>query len=106
MSHFLQRNIHEYTLNCSISVIATITNKSSLNSRIYSPRGYHLFQALERIPDLEQCDRKRIIRKLCANVKSKSVNWDKWSRLTEGYQLGDIEQFVNRAEFYAHRDGI
>lgn len=36
----------------------------------------------------------------------KQVDYDKFSQLTEGYKIADLVQLVERAVFYAHRNGI
>lgn len=55
-----------------------------------------------------QEDRKKIIVELCQSdqVKCRKINFDKFSNLTEGYTVGYLLQFVERAIFYAHRNGI
>lgn len=55
-----------------------------------------------------QDNRKKVIEELCQNghVKCKNVNYEKFALLTEGYTIGYLLQFVERAIFYAHRKGI
>lgn len=54
VSDIIQHLIMEYTESNPITVIATITNKNSLNQRLYTSRGKHLFQKIYKIPDLEK----------------------------------------------------
>lgn len=53
-----------------------------------------------------QDDRKKIITELCdgAQVKCEKLNFEKFANLTEGYTVGYLQQFVERAIFYAHRN--
>lgn len=60
--------IEEFTKNNSISVIATVTNLSNLNRRIYSSRGHHLFNYIINLPNL---DKVRI------NIKFHSIYYTK-----------------------------
>ena len=54
-----------------------------------------------------QSDRYKVIYELCQNdtVKCENVNYEKFSNLTEGYTIGYLMQFVERAIFYAHKNG-
>lgn len=54
VSDIIQHLIVEYTENNPITVIATISNKSSLNQRLYTSRGKHLFQKIYKVPGLEK----------------------------------------------------
>lgn len=54
VSDVIHHLVLEYTQNNPITVIATVTNKSNLNKRIYMSRGRHLFQTIIQIPDLEK----------------------------------------------------
>lgn len=124
----IQHLILEYTHNNPITVIATVTNKNNLNKRIYMSRGRHLFQTIVQIPDLEsvwflrilfssnrtnhfkiislQVDREQVITELCQRFKTNKVNYKKFSSLTEGYTIGDLMQFFEKAVFYAYRIGM
>lgn len=106
VSDVIQSLIQEFTKDGSISILATVSNISNLNKRIFKARGRHLFQHVVKIPGLEKPDREIIIRDLCSKCKiGKSLNWKKFSNLTEGYNIGDLTQFVERAIFYAYRNG-
>lgn len=99
--------IHEFTKDNSIVVLATVSNISNLNKRIYTARGRHEFQKVVTIPQLEKADREQILKDLCQSCKiGKNVNWPKFATLTEGYKIGDLTQFVDRALFYAFRNDI
>lgn len=105
VSDVIQNLIQEFTKDGSISILATVSNISNLNKRIFKARGRHLFQHVVKIPGLEKSDREIIIRDLCNKCKiGKSLNWKKFSNLTEGYNIGDLTQFVERAIFYAYRN--
>lgn len=58
VSDIIQHLIVEYTENNPITIIATISNKSSLNQRLYTSRGKHLFQKIYKVPDLEKVIRQ------------------------------------------------
>ncbi|KAG4077927.1 hypothetical protein HA402_013427 [Bradysia odoriphaga] len=103
VSDVIQHLILEYTQNNPITVIATVTNKNNLNKRIYCSRGRHLFQTIVPIPDLESADREQIITELCQRFKTHKLNYKKFSGLTEGYTIGDLMQFFEKAIFYAYR---
>lgn len=38
-------------------------------------------------------------------IKCQNVNYEKFANLTEGYTIGYLLQFIERAIFYAHRNG-
>lgn len=101
----MQHMLLEYTVANPIVVIATVSNKGNLNKRIYSSRGRHLFQTIYKLADLAQTDREKIIGELCQKTNSDRSEVRKFSILTEGYSMGDLVQFVERAQFYAHKNG-
>lgn len=49
----------------------------------------------------------KIIARVCLSgqVDVKKINYYKFSILTEGYTIGYLLQFVERAIFYAHKNG-
>lgn len=53
-----------------------------------------------------QENRKKIISELCQNdqIKCQKLNYEKFANLTEGYTIGYLLQFIERAIFYAHRN--
>lgn len=53
-----------------------------------------------------QDDREQIITELCQKYKTNKLNYKKFSNLTEGYTIGDLVQFFEKAVFYAYRTGI
>lgn len=99
----VQHLIVEFTTNNPIAVIATVGNEQNLNTRLHSPRGRHIFQMIAKIPDLERDDRETILKELCSHIDSQKLNLEKFANLTEGYNFGDLVQFVERGIFYAYR---
>lgn len=108
VSDVIQQLITSYTRNNAITVIATITSKNSLNQRLYTSRGKHFFQHTYKVPDLNKDNRRKAIEELCndAQVQCDKINYEKFALLTEGYTIGYLLQFVERAVFYAHRKGL
>lgn len=103
MSDVIQHLIIEYTNSNAIAVIATISNIKNLNKRLYSLRGRHLFHKIINIPNLERNDRELILHDLCSHLDNFNIDYQKFANLTEGYNFGDLVQFVERAIFYAYR---
>nr|XP_016935011.1 peroxisome biogenesis protein 1 isoform X1 [Drosophila suzukii] len=104
MADTVHQLIVQYTSNNAIAVIATVNELQSLNKRLSSPRGRHVFQTVARLPSLERADREIILRELCSHINaSKELDLVKFSNLTEGYRKCDLVQFVERAIFYAYR---
>ncbi|CAD7003842.1 unnamed protein product [Ceratitis capitata] len=95
--------IVQYTSDNPIAVVATVNELQSLNKRLYSPRGRHLFQHVTKLPSLERAGREVILKELCSHIESEKLDLRKFSNLTEGYNKGDLVQFVERAIFYAYR---
>lgn len=108
ISDTIKYMISTFTSNNAVSVIATVTNLSNLNKRIYTSRGNHIFEKIYKILDLTKENRAVIIHELCkkCNVKFKDQNFDKLANLTEGYTFGYLIQFIDRAIFYAFRNGM
>ncbi|XP_031632309.1 peroxisome biogenesis factor 1 [Contarinia nasturtii] len=107
VSDIVKYMIATYTENCSIFVIATVTNINNLNQRLYTSRGNHLFGKMYKIPELTKENRKTIIQELCKNSNLKcqnNLNFDKLANLSEGYTIGYFLQFLDRATFYAFRN--
>ncbi|XP_017128639.1 peroxisome biogenesis protein 1 isoform X1 [Drosophila elegans] len=104
MADTVHQLIVQYTSNNAIAVIATVNELQTLNKRLSSPRGRHIFQTVARLPSLERADREIILRELCSHINvSKELDLVKFSNLTEGYRKCDLVQFVERAIFYAYR---
>ncbi|XP_017090085.2 peroxisomal ATPase PEX1 isoform X1 [Drosophila bipectinata] len=104
MADTVHQLIVQYTTNNAIAVIATVNELQTLNKRLSSPRGRHVFQTVARLPNLERADREVILRELCSHISvSKDLDLVKFSNLTEGYRKCDLVQFVERAIFYAYR---
>ncbi|XP_013116715.1 uncharacterized protein LOC106094086 isoform X2 [Stomoxys calcitrans] len=95
--------IVQYTSHHPIAVIATANEVQSLNKRLYSPRGRHLFQTIASLPSLEKYDRETVLKELCSHIESESLDFERFAILTEGYNKGDLVQLVERAIFYAYR---
>ncbi|EDX10414.1 peroxisome biogenesis protein 1 [Drosophila simulans] len=104
MADTVYQLIVQYTTNNAIAVIATVNELQTLNKRLSSPRGRHVFQTVARLPSLERADREIILRELCSHINvAKDLDLVKFSNLTEGYRKCDLVQFVERAIFYAYR---
>lgn len=95
--------IVQYTSSHPIAVIATINDVQTLNTRLYSPRGRHLFQTIVKLPNLELLDREVILKELCGHIKCQKLDLKRFAGLTEGYNYSDLVQLVERAIFYAYR---
>lgn len=130
VSEIIKHLITTYTENTSVSIIATVANINQLNSRLYTSRGNHLFGEIYKISDMSkvrksltsrfstnqnciylfflQENRKRVIQAQCqkSQLKIQNIDYEKFANLTEGYTVGFLLQFLDRAIFYAHRNGI
>uniref|UniRef100_A0A182Q4W1 Peroxisomal ATPase PEX1 n=1 Tax=Anopheles farauti TaxID=69004 RepID=A0A182Q4W1_9DIPT len=106
VSDVIRKQIEEFTYNNPIAVIASISNASNLNCRLHSSRGYHLFQQLVKIPNLDKSDREGALISLFVHRQCKldrRINWKKLANQTEGYAIGGLVQLVDRAVFYAYK---
>ncbi|EDW72705.2 uncharacterized protein Dwil_GK17038 [Drosophila willistoni] len=103
MADTVHQLIMQYTTNNAIAVIATVNELQSLNKRLSSPRGRHVFQTVARLPNLERADREIILKELCSHINGRQLDLVKFSNLTEGYRKCDLVQFIERAIFYAYR---
>ncbi|XP_055855534.1 uncharacterized protein LOC129918818 [Episyrphus balteatus] len=103
IADIVQHLIVEYTATNPISVIATVSSLKKLNRRLYSPRGRHLFQTIAKVPTLGRLGREMILKELCNHIDSEKLDLARFGNLTEGYNKGDLVQFVERAIFYAYR---
>lgn len=54
VADIMQHMLMDYANRTPITIIATITSKNSLNKRLYTSRGRHLFQKLYKISELEK----------------------------------------------------
>ena len=105
--HLLEDFTHDY--GNLVSVLVTVSKLSNLNKVLYRSFGYYLFKNVVKIPNLESDDRRELFKRLllhgAADVKiDKNLDWDKYVRLTEGYQIGDICQFADRVIFFAVKE--
>lgn len=110
-------------------MIGTITNIASLNQRMYTARGNQAYGRIFRISELSkvsglidiiskknskeeyvylQENRRSIMWDFCYKnyIKNDQVDIFKFACLTEGYTIGNLLQFLDRATFYAYRNGM
>lgn len=104
--YMLEEFTHDYGHH--VSILVTVSKLSNLNKVLYRSFGYYLFRSVVRIPNLEADDRRELFKKLfisSADMKIDSLlDWDKYVRITEGYHIGDICQFADRAIFFAIKE--
>lgn len=62
-----------------------------------------MFQTITKLPNLERVDRELVLQELCSHIDSEKLDLQRYALLTEGYNKGDLVQFVERAIFYAYR---
>lgn len=103
IADIIHQLVVQYTSNHPIAVIATVNEVQALNKRLYYPRGRHLFQTIKKLPNLERPDRELVLRDLCSHIHGQKLDFERYALLTEGYNKGDLVQFVERAIFYAYR---
>ncbi|XP_035901380.1 peroxisome biogenesis factor 1 isoform X1 [Anopheles stephensi] len=106
VSDVIRKQIEEFTSNNPIAVIASISSSSNLNRRLHSSRGYHLFQQLVKIPNLDKTDREGALKSLFVHRQCKldrRIDWKRLANQTEGYAIGSLVQLVDRAVFYAYK---
>lgn len=100
--HLLEEFTHDY--GNFVNILVTVSKLSNLNKILYNSFGYYLFKNVVKIPNLEVDDRKELLKKLFDQKSLKigpAVDWEKYARITEGFHVGDIVQFADRAIFYA-----
>ncbi|CAO1430245.1 unnamed protein product [Diamesa serratosioi] len=100
--HLLEEFTHDY--GHLVNILVTVSKLSNLNKILYNSFGYYLFKNVVKIPNLEADDRKELMKKLFDQKTLKieaTVDWEKYARVTEGFHVGDIVQFADRAIFYA-----
>lgn len=105
--HLLEDFTHDY--GNLVSVLVTVSKLSNLNKVLHRSFGYYLFKNVVKIPNLESEDRRELFKRLllygASDVKiDKNLDWEKYVRLTEGYQIGDICQFADRVIFFAVKE--
>uniref|UniRef100_A0AAG5DQQ9 Peroxisomal ATPase PEX1 n=1 Tax=Anopheles atroparvus TaxID=41427 RepID=A0AAG5DQQ9_ANOAO len=106
VSDVVRKQIEEFTSINPIAVIASISSASNLNRRLYSSRGYHLFQHLVKLPNLSKTDHEVALKSLFVHRQCKldrRINWKRLANQTEGYAIGSLVQLVDRAVFYAYK---
>lgn len=83
---------------------------NSLSKRLYTARGHHLFKNVLQIPNLDKVDRVELIKQLCSDSTClklcKNIDWEDLAGITEGYHVGDIKKFVDRAIFFAIKESM
>lgn len=109
LSNSVRNMLEEFTHDYGrfVSILVTVSKLSNLNKALYRSYGYYLFRNVVKIPNLEGDDRRDLFKKLFQgpDVKiDKNVDWEKYVRITEGYQIGDICQFADRAIFFAIKE--
>lgn len=105
--HLLEDFTHDY--GNLVSVLVTVSKLSNVNKLLYRSFGYYLFKNVVKIPSLESDDRRELFKKLLLHGASdikidKNLDWEKYVRLTEGYQIGDLCQFADRVIFFAVKE--
>lgn len=106
--HLLEEFTHDY--GNFVSVLVTVSKLSNLNKILFHSFGYYLFKNVAKIPNLEADDRRELFKRLlqtASDVKiDKNLDWEKYVRITEGYHIGDICQFADRAIFFAIKENF
>lgn len=104
--HLFEEFTHDY--GSLVSILVTVSKLSNLNKILYHSFGYYLFKNVVKIPNLEAEDRRELLKKLLqssTDIKiDKNLDWEKYIRITEGYHIGDICQFADRAVFFAIKE--
>ena len=106
--HMLEEFTHDY--GRFVSILVSVSKLSNLNKTLHRSFGYYLFKNIVKIPNLDADDRRELFKKLLqgsSDVKiEKSLDWEKYVRITEGYHIGDICQFADRAIFFAVKENF
>ncbi|KAG5670523.1 hypothetical protein PVAND_000781 [Polypedilum vanderplanki] len=104
--HVFEEFTHDY--GNMISIVVTTSKMSNLSKNIFRSYGNYLFKNVVKIPNLEAFDRRELFKNFfhtSSHVKiDSSLDWDKFARITEGYNIGDICQFTDRAIFFAIKE--
>lgn len=104
--HLLEEFTHDY--GRFVSILVTVSKLSNLSKVLHRSFGYYLFKNVVKIPNLDADDRRELFKSLLqssSDVKiDKNLDWEKYVRITEGYQIGDICQFADRAFFFAVKE--
>lgn len=105
--HLLEEFTHDY--GNFVSILVTVSKITNLNKILYNSFGYYLFKNVVKIPNLEADDRMELLKKLFDQKSLKiasGVDWEKYARITEGFHIGDVVQFADRAIFYAIKNNF
>lgn len=100
--HLLEEFTHDY--GSHVSILVTVEKMADINKILFHSFGYYLFKNVFNISNLASLDRLELLKKLFSStdlIIDKSVDWERYSRVTEGYHIGDISQFVDRAIFFS-----
>lgn len=103
--HLFEEFTHDY--GNRISILVTVSSLSSLNKSIHKSFGSYLFRTVLKIPNLDANDRRELFKKLFQTSHIKihsSLDWEKFVRVTEGYKIGDVCQFADRAIYFAIKE--
>lgn len=103
--HLFENFTHDY--GNRVSIIVTTSSLSSLNKSIHKSFGSYLFSTVLKIPNLDATDRRELFKKLFETSQIKidsSLDWEKFVRTTEGYKIGDVCQFADRAIYFAIKE--
>ncbi|KAL7023421.1 hypothetical protein ACKWTF_012606 [Chironomus riparius] len=104
LRHLFEEFTHDY--GSAVNLLITISKLSNISKIIHKSFGSYLFKNVTKIPNLEATDRKSLFKHFfeTSSVKLDStLDWDKFARITEGYKIGDISQFADRAIFFAFK---
>lgn len=104
LRHLFEEFTHDY--GNAVSLLITISKLSNISKIIHKSFGSYLFKNVTKIPNLEATDRKLLFKHFfeTSSVKLDStLDWEKFARITEGYKIGDISQFADRAIFFAFK---
>lgn len=107
LRHLFEEFTHDYG-NC-VSIVVTVSNLTSLSRTIHKSFGSYLFGSIIKIPNLEANDRRELFKKLFSSSHIKvhaSLDWEKFVRTTEGYKIGDVCQFADRAIYFAVKENF
>lgn len=103
--HLFEEFTHDY--GNYLSLLITISKLSNISKIIHKSFGSYLFKNVTKIPNLDANDRQELFKhffQTSSHIKfDSSLDWEKFARITEGYKIGDISQFADRAIFFAFK---
>jgi peroxin-1 len=92
-----------------VCILVTVSSLSNLNRSIYRSFGSYVFSSTHNIQNLDSNDRRDILKALFAKSQLKiaaSLDLEKFVKTTEGYKIGDLCHFADRAIFFAIKDNF